>query len=857
MGDEKKLTPVEHKGQIEAYAAERPHYETYAKAMERVLRQACGVSLPEAVIQTRPKTVSSFAEKCVRKWAKYAPNPLEKMTDLCGGRIIVQTLEQVEAVKLFVEANFVIHERDEKGTLLGDDRFGYRDMHYIVSLREDRCEALGFTAAECDAIGERKAELQVRTWLQHAWADTLHDRIYKTSLRLPPSIRRTGNLLAALMEEGDRNFNAMAHDIDGMRANYAAIASRRAVEDEIAAQRLILENEPSPAKRPALALALARMLAACGDHAGVVELLAPDASAKDANQCERLIALGTALCQLHRAHPGEADYLRGLDHLRQALDTCECAKMSFVPNLRLRESLHARALARLAWALEIVRGQRAEAGRNWRRAHEHEPANPYYLAGMLCFEVEQRRRLEVADTLRVTILEAIRTCHSHIVTNTEMPQACFTAGRLNLLLRRFDEALACYCRGIRHMLDGTRCVAADLVRLESEALGLLQDNIEAPPDELKWTLGLLDLAARIRPRADPIPTGLPPRAVMVAGGAISLDPATVARFRPLVEAALEPFAGTVVSGGTAVGVPGCVGDVTRDLRARGACRYTLRGYVPKLLPPDAPIHDAYDVRTHGDSRFSAEQVLAGWRALLDERVAPEEVLCLGIGGGPVSSIEYRIALALGATVAVVSAAPAEAGDAAACLAADPLWAGTPTLFPVPLDAQTVRALVVVPTPDYPSGTLEEMAMAFHAEYVRGSAGKLPDPMKPWSKLETTYKTANLEQAKYAVQVLEACGFEVRPAADPAHPVIFDAATFTADEVERMARMEHGRWNVERLRNGWRPGPRDDTKKLHPCLVPWDDKTLTEEIKDYDRNAVRKFPEILAKAGLEVVRRPAP
>ena len=204
----------------------------------------------------------------------------------------------------------------------------------------------------------------------------------------------------------------------------------------------------------------------------------------------------------------------------------------------LFRSLHARALARLAWALEVVPRQRATSGECWHRAHEYEPANPYYLAGMLAFEAVQARGLDVADTLRGTIREAIRTCHGHIVTNTEMPQACFTAGRLNLLMRHFDEALAFYCRGIRHMLDGTRCVAADLLGQEAEAIAHIQNNIRTPPPDLQWALDLLDLAARIRPRADPIPTGLPPRAVMVAGGAISLDPATVARFRPLVEAAL-------------------------------------------------------------------------------------------------------------------------------------------------------------------------------------------------------------------------------------------------------------------------------------------------------------------------------
>ena len=67
----------------------------------------------------------------------------------------------------------------------------------------------------------------------------------------------------------------------------------------------------------------------------------------------------------------------------------------------------------------------------------------------------------------------------------------------------------------------------------------------------------------------------------------------------------------------------------------------------------------------------------------------------------------------------------------------------------------------------------------------------------------------------------------------------------------MAEMEHGRWIIERLSDGWRYGPRDDARKLHNCLVSWAE--LSEDIKKHDRNAVRSFPSILAKAGLEVYR----
>jgi hypothetical protein len=121
-------------------------------------------------------------------------------------------------------------------------------------------------------------------------------------------------------------------------------------------------------------------------------------------------------------------------------------------------------------------------------------------------------------------------------------------------------------------------------------------------------------------------------------------------------------------------------------------------------------------------------------------------------------------------------------------------------------------------------------------------------MRPWPDLDATYRKANLEQARYAAGILRAARFAVRMVRGKPNTSI----KFTAAQVETMAALEHGRWNVERLRDGWRPGkPRDDGKKIHDCLIPW--QALPEHIKDYDRAAVRAFPEILAKAALEVYR----
>ncbi|MBN1394184.1 MAG: hypothetical protein JW959_04105 [Pirellulales bacterium] len=838
MADTKRISPEQHRGQIEKYCAELPRYEAYAESLRRVLERACKAVYPDALVQSRPKSVSSFAEKAVRKFDKY-PDAVNQMTDLCGARVIVQTTDQVEAVKKFIENVFLVVEDDEKGVLLGEDKFGYRDMHYIVQIPAEYREALGITADERERIGDRKAEIQVRTWLQHAWADTLHDRLYKNPLRLSSEIKRTGNLLAALMEEGDRNYNVLAHELDEMLANYTAFAPKEAVAAEIAAQELILANEPDDRKKPALALKLARLSAAAGDFARVVEALSPHRDIDGANRAELIGDLGCALCKVRRQESDSAEYKDGLGLLERAVELCGGEDWSHVPDLCKREGLHARSLARLAWALEPIRREGHRARELYRQAHEHEPANPYYLADMLGFEVYFSRNDKLSSAMRTTLREALKTCRRHAEAGIELPRAYFTAGRLCLLLDRPLDALGYYARGLHHYLAGAHCTPADALSREVEWVENLHVG-ERPPDGQRWMLELLELAEQSGNRG-----GAPadvPKAVVLAGGAASLDQELPAKIRPLIEGTLRSFTGAVIAGGTTMGVPGCAGEAARSLG--NAKKFKLVGYIPKRLPHDAPKDERYDeIRVFGDSGFSPDQILQSWRDLFADGIAANEVLCIGIGGGPLSAVEYRVAMALGARVVVAHGS----GGAADEIAADPLWAGMQALMPAPIDPATFHALLASGQDGLDPEKVTEMAQEFHRRYVEGSAGRLPENMRPWPKLGETYRKANLEQAGYAANILEACGFGVRSAEEP---VVFD--DFSDEEVERMAEMEHGRWNVERLRHGWRPGkPRNDALRIHDCILPWDQ--LSDAVRKHDYDAVRAFPAILAKAGLEVYK----
>ena len=145
---------------------------------------------------------------------------------------------------------------------------------------------------------------------------------------------------------------------------------------------------------------------------------------------------------------------------------------------------------------------------------------------------------------------------------------------------------------------------------------------------------------------------------------------------------------------------------------------------------------------------------------------------------------------------------------------------------------------------------ETLAAAIHERYRRDNVDKraADDPaMASWDVLDEGLKESNRRQADHIPQKLKAVGWDFAPAA----PGKTKPAKFSPGEVETMARMEHERWVAEKLLDGYGLGPRDAARKTSPYLVPWDD--LDEKIRDYDRQAVREIPELLASAGFEAYR----
>lgn len=74
----------------------------------------------------------------------------------------------------------------------------------------------------------------------------------------------------------------------------------------------------------------------------------------------------------------------------------------------------------------------------------------------------------------------------------------------------------------------------------------------------------------------------------------------------------------------------------------------------------------------------------------------------------------------------------------------------------------------------------------------------------------------------------------------------------AQLTELLAKNAHENWAKQRIGSGWRYGlKRDDAKKEHPCLVPYEQ--LPEPEKEYDRKTAMETIKAIQALGYRVVK----
>jgi hypothetical protein len=110
----------------------------------------------------------------------------------------------------------------------------------------------------------------------------------------------------------------------------------------------------------------------------------------------------------------------------------------------------------------------------------------------------------------------------------------------------------------------------------------------------------------------------------------------------------------------------------------------------------------------------------------------------------------------------------------------------------------------------------------------------------WGELSEEMRVSNRRVVSHVPAKLASLGFDLEPwlrlpeGSRPWPPPLDPAEPLYRDEAERRATamLEHRRWAADRQLNGWRYAPvRDNRRKHHPDLIPFDD--LDQSIQDHD------------------------
>ena len=196
---------MSHDAIVDEYEAHRECLGVAAaRAQEALERRLGSAGLDVHFVASRLKTEESVRKKLARPDRTY--RRLWDLTDLVGLRVSTYFEDTIEDVARLVEELFVVDYRHSTDKLRFRDhgRFGYRSMHYVCAFPE---------APHPDA----RLEIQIRTALQHAWAEVEHDLGYKADDAVPEMIRRRFSRVASLLEIADQEFVSIRRDLRGYR----------------------------------------------------------------------------------------------------------------------------------------------------------------------------------------------------------------------------------------------------------------------------------------------------------------------------------------------------------------------------------------------------------------------------------------------------------------------------------------------------------------------------------------------------------------------------------------------------------------------------------------------------------------
>ena len=195
---------------LDEYRENLPRFQEKALSIRTLLQKTFDeAGLVLAALEHRVKTEGSLAGKLELKGSKY--QTLADITDILGLRVITFYIDDVDKVASAIERLFTIDWENsvDKRKAHQIDSFGYLSLHYI-------CSTPDFPY---------RFEIQMRTVLQHAWANMNHDTGYKSGVEVPTHYLRNINRLAGMLELIDEQFSRIRSELTDYRRRVQALVA--------------------------------------------------------------------------------------------------------------------------------------------------------------------------------------------------------------------------------------------------------------------------------------------------------------------------------------------------------------------------------------------------------------------------------------------------------------------------------------------------------------------------------------------------------------------------------------------------------------------------------------------------------
>lgn len=653
--------------QINKFKELRPLYKKYCEILEKIFRNLIKGRSSEFIIQCRVKKISSFANKLFDPDKKYN-NPFQEINDLCGVRIVLPNINEMNAVCEMIKDTFFIEDIE-----VNEDNFKQTEstpfldhaQTYIVQLIPNLNIYERLELNIPNEILDFKAEIQIRTFVSHGWAVNQYKIFNQYEFNIPRPYQQELNRVKSLLAIEDNVLNDLMEKMLDYESSYAAYMTPEKIRAEI--ERLMMVYDVDK-ENYIIGYRIAKLATTNNEIDKSISILSEIIKSekyKKASDWERALILrdlGISYHIKYKKNPQSSEFLRGQAYFKEAVQ---------------RNPFDSDSWASLGGSFKEQKNYE-KAFECYNQALKVNPGDPYPLGNYLVLKIQQTGDLGHIERNREMIYKGIQKRLKQIEVMVELPWAFFDVGLFNLFLGNVDEALEYYLKGIRFspdiwMIETTLNTINNLKIIETKLEGfnlvkqiLLLGILFHPDMDEKTEKIINDATLKLDSEMEQKEKDFGDSIVIIAGGTAEHIERNIEFYRNNLIESFKEFKGTIISGGTKSGISRFVGDIQEE--------YPLNirtiGYCPRHMPAHVDIDKRFStIHITKGKDFSYIEPIQYWYDIMKSGIDPSKIKLIGINGGKLAAFEFHAAIVFGAQVGIMR----NSGRAATELINDPEW----------------------------------------------------------------------------------------------------------------------------------------------------------------------------------------